>query len=347
MEHGVCALDHFSQCDGVAHVGHARVHPVAVPRLEPEQVPLDTRPREAVVDDDPVPVLEQPVGEVRADEPGAAGDQRVPAVTPTRFPVVDACEQARLCRVALGKRAGKQLRLAVGVHEAEVVVARVDVEAVARAPRRIEILGGVPVDAPGRSGERVHERAQLRELVVPPGGEAGFGDPDVAVGAGLIERPVHGVELRLPSFPDRRPAAGETVDADDVDPAQPAERRDVAQPVHIRRRHAAEHRDLAAALHPVRGIAHHLGEGRPLRVQPPIPVVEVVRLVPELDLLEATAVLRDENVEKVRVVTQPTRRRRVGRDHGQRGRRVVHARKELEVAGEARQQPAVPFGPAG
>src|SRR6185503_17318114 len=52
-----------------------------VPILEPGEVVLDARPRQRIVDDDLMPLARQAIGEVRADESRAAGDQDRAGVT--------------------------------------------------------------------------------------------------------------------------------------------------------------------------------------------------------------------------------------------------------------------------
>src|SRR5215207_8690934 len=53
---------------------HAR-YPLRMAALEPGEIALHPGPREGVVDEDVVALAGEPVGEVRADEPGAAGDE--------------------------------------------------------------------------------------------------------------------------------------------------------------------------------------------------------------------------------------------------------------------------------
>src|SRR4051812_6332936 len=72
--------------------------------------------------------------------------------------------------------------------EAEVVFAFVDVEAFDGFALRVEIEEAIPVDALGGGASGGVEHAELEELFARaraaggavPGGEAGFGDPDLA-----------------------------------------------------------------------------------------------------------------------------------------------------------------------
>src|SRR4051812_17378654 len=73
----------FGVADGAAqrlpvtNVGDLDAHSLAVLLTEPCHVVLDSGPRHVVVDHYRSPRLEDAVGEIRADESGAAGDQDV------------------------------------------------------------------------------------------------------------------------------------------------------------------------------------------------------------------------------------------------------------------------------
>jgi hypothetical protein len=274
-----------------------------------------------------VPALgEQTFRDVRADEARAARDEGHAPARPSRRRSRRRCDLLDERHAAVGEGTREQLRTAAGVVETEVVMTRVDVEAVAGAPVRREILGGVPVDPLDRGLQHVDERARLPDLVVPPGREAGLGDPDRAVEPAPVEHGLDGRDLVGPAAPDARPAAGERVHADDVEEAEDLALGDEVEPVRVGRRHAPEHRPLAALAGPVGRVDHHLRELLPRRVEPPVPVVQVVRLVPELDRVEEVAVGGDERVEEVGVVARPPGRRLHGRHDPERGRRVVEAR---------------------
>ncbi len=74
MEHPVRVGHRVAQDIGVADVGQFERHGIAVRGLQPLDVLLDTGARQVVVDDDPVTFAHQPVGQIGADEAGAAGD---------------------------------------------------------------------------------------------------------------------------------------------------------------------------------------------------------------------------------------------------------------------------------
>src|SRR5439155_5811135 len=59
----------------VAHVTRDVRDLAAVPLLKPGEIALHARPRQRVIYKDLVTFSREPVGEVRANEPGAAGDQ--------------------------------------------------------------------------------------------------------------------------------------------------------------------------------------------------------------------------------------------------------------------------------
>ena len=181
-----------------------------------------------------------------------------------------------------------------------------------------------------------------------PGREAGFGDPDLRRVALRPDRLAGGGNGRRPIPPGgfRVPGAGEAVNADGVDVGHHPALAHQVQPVRIGRAGAAQHRLLAQPAHPVGGGADHRREHVPLEVELPVPVVEVVRLVPQLDPLEGAAVAADDEVEEVGVgLGIAGRRRGLGFD-AQRRRRVGEAGEHLDVAGEPGQQPVVPGGAA-
>jgi len=60
-------------------------------------------------------------------------------------------------------------------------------------------------------------------------------------------------------------------------------------------------------LDPVRGTSHHLAEQKPIGIAAPIPIEQVVRFVPELDVAEMVAVARQYVINEIGVVLQPMR----------------------------------------
>jgi hypothetical protein len=74
MEHPVRVGHGVAQDIGIADVGQFERHGIAMRRFEPLDIPLDSGARQVVVDDDPVTFAHQTVGQIGADETGAAGD---------------------------------------------------------------------------------------------------------------------------------------------------------------------------------------------------------------------------------------------------------------------------------
>ncbi len=76
----------------------------------------------------------------------------------------------------------------------------------------------------------------------------------------------------------------------------------------------------------------------------PVPFVQVIGLVPQIDPLEAAAVPLDDNVKEVGERLRVARRRRGFRLYPKRRWGVEEAGKQLDAAGDVRQQPVVPGG---
>lgn len=80
-----------------------------------------------------------------------------------------------------------------------------------------QVLQRVPVD-PFRGGlGQVNHRLQLPELIVPPGGVAGLGDPDGLAGAVVLDHLLDPGNVVVPALPDRLPGAGKPMHPDDID----------------------------------------------------------------------------------------------------------------------------------
>src|SRR4051794_27602013 len=75
MEHRLGVPRRGGDAALVADVADDARYPLRVAALEPGEIALDARPGERVVDEHVVALAGEPVGKVRADEPGAAGDE--------------------------------------------------------------------------------------------------------------------------------------------------------------------------------------------------------------------------------------------------------------------------------
>src|SRR5215212_9042490 len=73
------------------------------------------------------------------------------------------------------------------------------------------------------------------------------------------------------------------------------------KPIRIEWSHSSQERLLAAVPCPVGCTPNHLTENLPPGIQCPIPVTEVIRLVPEFDPLEVLSVSRDDHIQEVGV----------------------------------------------
>jgi hypothetical protein len=254
-------------------------------------------------------------------------------------------QRARAGTAGRREDARGELRPAVLVRQPEVVVTRVDMEAVAGRSPLVEILGRIPVEPVCGSVEGIEEAAQLPDLVAVPGRVSDLGDPRLDAGRVAIEDLARAGDGVVPTLPAHRPAAGKRVQSHRVDDAEDPAITHQREPVRIDRAHTAEHDLLAALLRPMAGGADHLTEAIPRGIEHPVPVVEVIRLVPELDPREAVAVRRDELVDEVGEVARPPWRRLHGRHDSARRRRVMHAREDVERRGQSREEPGVPLLP--
>src|SRR3546814_20090919 len=78
------------------------------------------------------------------------------------------------------------------------------------------------------------------------------------------------------------------------------------------------------------GGARHLAEQQPVAVLAPVPVEQIVGLVPELDVAEVPPVPRQQVIAEIGIVPKTARRPRREAGPGPGGRRVVHARRSEE-----------------
>ncbi|MCW0416429.1 hypothetical protein NB689_002183 [Xanthomonas sacchari] len=177
---------------------------------------------------------------------------------------------------------------------------------------------------------------------MPPGRIPGLAEPDLRLQTVRGQHRADVAEHLRPRPAAEIPGAGKAVHADRVDVRQRPTLRHQRQPVRIGRAHAAEQGLLAQLVRPVRGLADHLGEALPVVVQVPVPVVEVVRLVPQFDPLEAGAEATHHLVDEIGEGLAVARRRRRARLQPQRWRGVAEARQHLAVGAQQRHQPGVP-----
>ena len=75
MKHGAGFRDGVAQPGCCAHIRDLDPYTCTVRGAKPAQIAFGTGPREAVVNDDRPPLAQHPVGQIGADEAGAAGDQ--------------------------------------------------------------------------------------------------------------------------------------------------------------------------------------------------------------------------------------------------------------------------------
>ncbi|ODN68484.1 hypothetical protein A6302_04213 [Methylobrevis pamukkalensis] len=213
-----------------------------------------------------------------------------------------------------------------------------------------DILPAVPVDAIDRHRQDVGEALDLADLVVPPGGMAGLGDPEPDLRRMAGEDFAGAGDLPLPADPAARfafPGSRKAVEADDVHDAEHAALTHEIQPLGVEGTRPAEHGAKAALAGPVSGGADHLAEGVPADIVAPVPVEQVVRLVPELDIGEMGAVAGQDHVDEVGIVAEPARRAGGGSCPRQGRGRVVDAGQKVDPGAERRDQPVIPFGAAG
>ncbi len=190
-----------------------------------------------------------------------------------------------------------------------MVVALIGVEAVHGGERGVEVVKGIPVDAGHGHAKHIHQGLELPVFIMPPGGEAGFGDPDFGLRAGALDLLADLLQVSFPALPGVFEGVGKAVKADDVNVLHDAALEHQAQPVGIHRAEAAEHGAPSPAARPVGGPAEHVAEGEPLAIQGPVPFPEVVGLVPELDVLEMLAEEGEHKVYEVGIILGHARRR--------------------------------------
>lgn len=240
------------------------------------------------------------------------------------------------------EQAVEELGSAVGLPQAEEVLALVQVIAVHRGERGIEVVHAVPVDPLRRGPQEVEEHLGLLELVVLPGGETRLRDPDLAGAVPLVEDLPHHGYVALPPLPGVVEDIRKTVDPHHVYVIHHPQLEHPAEPVPVDGTHPSEDRLLAALFGPVGRPPDHLAEGGPVRVQGPVPLAQVVRLVPELDVLEVLAERGDEEVDEIGVILGMARGGRgLGLDPDG-GGGVQHAREQLHLLRQPRDEPVVP-----
>src|SRR5690606_16872635 len=83
----------------------------------------------------------------------------------------------------------------------------------------------VPVGPVRRGIERANETPRLFDLVVAPGGVAGFGNPDLGIGIVAVDYRAHFAQMQVPAAPVRLlavPGPGKAVQPDRGDDAEEA-----------------------------------------------------------------------------------------------------------------------------
>src|SRR5690606_29796077 len=183
-----------------------------------------------------------------------------------------------------------------------MVVTLVEMKAVLARLRRVQVLQPVPVDATDRGFRHLEEGVDLACFVIAPGGVSALRDPDLRLQAVVVENGASLVDESYPSRPSCPrgiPRSRKSMEADHVHLMQNAALRHSGEPVRVEGAHAAKDGAPSATTDPMAGHDHHIREDSPVRVEPPVPIVEVVRLVPELDMREMTAIAGEHHVEEI------------------------------------------------
>jgi hypothetical protein len=236
----------------VAHVGGLGDDAGAVAVAQPVEVLRDAGAAEVVEDDDLAALRQQRVGEVRADEARAPGDQDGIG-RPRAAGAGDRDLAAHRLRPAFAQQAGEQLLAAVHVAQAHEVVADVELAALLHGRVARQVGERVPVEPLGRRIERVEEAAGLLDLVVAPGRVARFGDPDLDAGAVAVEQGAGLGDVVLPAAPGAGlavPGAGKAVDRDGGDLLEHPALAHQLQPVEVERARARRARRGSRAPRP-------------------------------------------------------------------------------------------------
>src|SRR5690625_310684 len=212
------------------------------------------------------------------------------------------------------------------------------------SPIRFQIASRIPINPLDRRLHSLSEMDQLIEFVVAPGRVTGFGDPDFAGEIVTIENGLDAAYFFAPIGPIEFPRAGKTVDAEDVDLIENAPPRHQVHPVWIGWAETTENRFLSAVFGPMGGHPDHFAKNLPLRIEPPIPIDQPVRLVPEFDLIEEMSVTADGDIEKIGKFCWVARRRGNLWNDSFGGRGIGKAGQNLNLGREFRKQPVVPIG---
>lgn len=325
----------------VAQVDRRRVQSVAMLLGEPGEVSLHAGTAEVVDHQHFAPVAEIAVGKIATDEAAAAGDD-----DRARRPQRRGRGETRHPRKpAIAQQARQQLWLPVGGYGAHVIVARVEPKPLLRRDVGGQIAPSVPVHPVRQGAHGAGEAARLLHLVPAPRGIAGFGDPDLSLRVPAVEDRAHLAEMHVPAAPGRLlavPCARKAMKTDRVHQGEQAAFAHQVHPVGIEGRGAAQHRLPAAFAHPMGGAAHHFAEQAEVAVLAPVPIQQVVGLVPQLDMGEVPAMPGQHHVDEIGVVLEHLRRARAAAVARQRRRREVHAGQQVETLCELWKQPVEP-----
>ena len=118
------------------------------------------------------------------------------------------------------------------------------------------------------------------------------------------------------------------------------------EPSWIERAGAAQDRLPAPVTHPVSGTGNHLAEQEVVGIGAPVPVEQIVGLVPELDFGEMLAIAGEHMIDEIGIILEHTWRAGGLAGARERGRGIVDAWEDIELAGELGQQPVIPLLPA-
>src|SRR5690349_42626 len=162
-----------------------------------------------------------------------------------------------------------------------MVMPLIHMEAILGRQIRVQIARCIPIQAGHRSVQRVNKGPELLMLVVLPGGKTGFGDPDFCVLSGFSQQPFYFDDLIAPAPPVELPRARKAVQPDNIDRVHHSSIAHQSEPVQVRRTHSRQDRLLPQSAGCACGRPCHFAVDAPFRIESPVPIIKIVRLIPE------------------------------------------------------------------
>src|SRR5437868_4485759 len=223
-----------------------------------------------------------------------------------------------------------------------MILARIGAQTILRMCH-LHIPSAAPIDTLGRRPHGIKTHDNLFSFIVSPGRVAGLRNPDFGLAAVLQQNVAHPRDLCVPSVPPEFERSREAVNTDGVDMVHDAAFAHEPNPLRVHRAARAEHGFLPALPRPMSGATYHLTENPPVWIERHVPFRGMTRLVPELDPFKMLAKAGNENVQEIGVLFRITRRRTFVGNNAEARRGVMKTGQYMNLAGEARQQPFVPF----